>query len=170
MSSAPVDGLASPSGRPPKPLSDFRLCFRRSKPTATLTFHCLKVRPFSVLAIPLKVNEPYGQSALPILRLKRFNRYGGFLRPMTSLFAFYKGTARTGGLLRAQSRVALNAIRTAVIKAASAYEKDGIVEISDACDPYLSAKIAMLKCLIKHQYTTRDLSSRQRFKRLVDSL
>ena len=43
--------------------------------------------------------------------------------------AFYKGTARTGGLLRAQSRVALNAIRTAVIKAASAYEKDGIVEI-----------------------------------------
>ena len=43
--------------------------------------------------------------------------------------AFYEGTARTGGLLRAQSRVALNAIRTAVIKAASAYEKGGGVEI-----------------------------------------
>ncbi len=43
--------------------------------------------------------------------------------------AFYEGTARTGGLLRAQSRVALSAIRTAAIKAASAYEKDGIVEI-----------------------------------------
>ena len=43
--------------------------------------------------------------------------------------AFYEGTARTGGLLRAQSRVILNVIRTAVIKAASAYEKDGGVEI-----------------------------------------
>ena len=43
--------------------------------------------------------------------------------------AFYEGTARTGGLLRAQSRVALDSIRAAVIKAASAYEKDGFVEI-----------------------------------------
>ena len=43
--------------------------------------------------------------------------------------AFYEGTARTGGLLRAQSRVALNAIGTAVIKAASAYEKGEGVEI-----------------------------------------
>ena len=43
--------------------------------------------------------------------------------------AFYEGTARTGGLLRAQSRVALNAIRTAVIKAASAYEKGEGVEV-----------------------------------------
>ena len=43
--------------------------------------------------------------------------------------AFYEGTARTGGLLRAQSQEALGGIRTAVIKAASAYEKDGIVEI-----------------------------------------
>ena len=43
--------------------------------------------------------------------------------------AFYEGTARTGGLLRAQSREALDSIRTAVIKAASAYEKGGIVEI-----------------------------------------
>ena len=43
--------------------------------------------------------------------------------------AFYEGTARTGGLLRAQSRGALDNIRTAVIKAASAYENDGGVEI-----------------------------------------
>ena len=43
--------------------------------------------------------------------------------------AFYEGTARTGGLLRAQSSAALTAIRTAVIKATSAYEKDGVVEI-----------------------------------------
>ena len=43
--------------------------------------------------------------------------------------AFYKGTARTGGLLRAQSRKALDSIRAAVINAASAYEKDGGVEI-----------------------------------------
>jgi hypothetical protein len=43
--------------------------------------------------------------------------------------AFYEGTARTGGLLRAQSREALDNIRTAVIKAASAYEKGGGVEI-----------------------------------------
>ena len=43
--------------------------------------------------------------------------------------AFYEGTARTGGLLRAQSRGALDNIRTAVIKAASAYENDGGVKI-----------------------------------------
>ena len=43
--------------------------------------------------------------------------------------AFYEGTARTGGLLRAQSREALDSICAAVIKAASAYEKDGGVEI-----------------------------------------
>ena len=43
--------------------------------------------------------------------------------------AFYEGTARTGGLLRAQSRVALDSIRTAVSKAAATYEKNGIVEI-----------------------------------------
>ena len=44
--------------------------------------------------------------------------------------AFYEGTARTGGLLRAQSRVALKSIRAAVIKTAAAYEKNGGVEIS----------------------------------------
>ena len=44
--------------------------------------------------------------------------------------AFYEGTARTGGLLRAQSKEALNSIRLAVIKTASAYKKDGVVEIS----------------------------------------
>ncbi len=43
--------------------------------------------------------------------------------------AFYEGTARTGGLLRAQSKAALEAIRAAVIKGAAAYEKDGGVEI-----------------------------------------
>ena len=43
--------------------------------------------------------------------------------------AFYEGTARTGGLLRAQSREALDNIRAAVIKAATAYEEDGNVEI-----------------------------------------
>lgn len=43
--------------------------------------------------------------------------------------AFYEGTARTGGLLRAQSRGALDNIRTAVTKAARTYEKDGGVEI-----------------------------------------
>ena len=43
--------------------------------------------------------------------------------------AFYEGTARTGGLLRAQSRDTLDNISAAVIKAAAAYEKDGIVEI-----------------------------------------
>ena len=43
--------------------------------------------------------------------------------------AFYKGTARTGGLLRAQSKEALDNIHAAVIKAAATYEKDGIVKI-----------------------------------------
>ena len=43
--------------------------------------------------------------------------------------AFYEGTARTGGLLRAQSSEALNAIRAAVRSAAQVYEKDGLLEI-----------------------------------------
>lgn len=43
--------------------------------------------------------------------------------------AFYEGTARTGGLLRAQSKEDLDSIRAAVIEAASTYEKDGIVKI-----------------------------------------
>ena len=43
--------------------------------------------------------------------------------------AFHEGTARTGGLLRAQYREALDSIRAAVIKAAAVYEKDGGVEI-----------------------------------------
>ena len=49
--------------------------------------------------------------------------------PNDLFVAFYEGTARTGGLLRAQSREALEGIRTAVIRAAAAYEKDGGVEI-----------------------------------------
>ena len=49
--------------------------------------------------------------------------------PNDLFVAFYEGTARTGGLLRAQSREALEGIRTAVIRAAAAYEKDGNVEI-----------------------------------------
>ena len=49
--------------------------------------------------------------------------------PDDLFIAFHEGTARTGGLLRAQSRVALDTIRAAVIKAASAYEKEGGVEI-----------------------------------------
>lgn len=43
--------------------------------------------------------------------------------------AFYEGTARTGGLLRVQSREALEGIRASVIKTASAYEKAGNVEL-----------------------------------------
>ena len=43
--------------------------------------------------------------------------------------AFYEGTARTGGLLRAQSSVALDSIRAAVIEAAAAYEEDRGVKI-----------------------------------------
>ena len=43
--------------------------------------------------------------------------------------AFYEGTARTGGLLRAQSNKALTDIRTAVVNATSAYGKNGGVEV-----------------------------------------
>ena len=43
--------------------------------------------------------------------------------------AFYEGTARTGGLLRAQSREALESIRAAVIETTAVYEEDRNVEI-----------------------------------------
>ena len=62
--------------------------------------------------------------------------------PDDLFIAFYEGTARTGGLLRAQPRETLDNIRTAVIKAASTYEKDGIVEFPMPADSYRSAKTA----------------------------
>ena len=49
--------------------------------------------------------------------------------PNDLFVAFYEGTARTGGLLRAQSSEALEGIRGVVIEAASAYETDRGVEI-----------------------------------------
>ncbi len=43
--------------------------------------------------------------------------------------AFYKGTARTGGLLRAQSKTSLDAIRSEIRDTAESYKKDGILQI-----------------------------------------
>ena len=43
--------------------------------------------------------------------------------------AFYKGTARTGGLLRAQSKTSLDAIRAEIQDTAENYKKDGILQI-----------------------------------------
>ena len=49
--------------------------------------------------------------------------------PDALLEAFLEATVRTGGLLRAQSPWALQAIRTAVREACRAYEKDGVIEL-----------------------------------------
>jgi SAM-dependent methyltransferase len=43
--------------------------------------------------------------------------------------AFYKGTARTGGLLRAQSKTSLDAIRAEIQDTAENYRKDGVLQI-----------------------------------------
>jgi len=43
--------------------------------------------------------------------------------------AFYKGTVRTGGLLRAQSKRSLDAIRAEIQDTAESYKKDGILQI-----------------------------------------
>ncbi|HXG23483.1 MAG TPA: methyltransferase domain-containing protein [Chthonomonadales bacterium] len=52
------------------------------------------------------------------------------LRSPDELFnAFYRGTARTGGLLRAQSQEALSAIRAAIVDAAKAHLVGGMVQI-----------------------------------------
>ncbi len=94
------------------------------------------------LSVPLPEGPPFFRFSDPA-ESERTLRIIGFTNPVITevpqiwwlsspddLFvAFYEGTARTGGLLRAQSRVALNRIRAAVIKAAAAYEKDGGVEI-----------------------------------------
>src|SRR6266508_669908 len=42
----------------------------------------------------------------------------------------YKGTARTGGLLRAQSKTSLDAIRSEIRDTAESYKKDGILQIA----------------------------------------
>ena len=92
--------------------------------------------------VPLPEGPPFFRFSAPA-ESERTLRTIGFTNPSITevqqmwllaspddlFFAFYEGTARTGGLLRAQSMVALDSIRTTVIKAASAYEKDGIVEI-----------------------------------------
>jgi SAM-dependent methyltransferase len=94
------------------------------------------------LSVPLPEGPPFFRFSDPdeserTLRIIGFTNLSVIVVPQIwrlsspdDLFvAFYEGTARTGGLLRAQSRVALNSIRAAVIKAAAAYEKGGIVEI-----------------------------------------
>lgn len=43
--------------------------------------------------------------------------------------AFYKGTARTGGLLRAQSNTALSLIREEIHSSIEVYKKDGVLQI-----------------------------------------
>jgi ubiquinone/menaquinone biosynthesis C-methylase UbiE len=43
--------------------------------------------------------------------------------------AFYKGTARTGGLLRAQSKTSLDAIRAEIQNTSERYKKDGMIQI-----------------------------------------
>src|SRR5262249_31802244 len=43
--------------------------------------------------------------------------------------AFYKGTVRTGGVLRAQSKTSLDAIRAEIQDTAENYKKDGILQI-----------------------------------------
>ena len=63
------------------------------------------------------------------LSIKEVQQMWRLSSPDDLFVAFYEGTARTGGLLRTQSREALEGIRAAVIKAARAYEKDGDVEI-----------------------------------------
>ncbi|MBI4443183.1 MAG: class I SAM-dependent methyltransferase [Acidobacteria bacterium] len=74
---------------------------------------------------------------------RRVLREAGFIEPDTVavpqlwrlpsadalLAAFIEGTVRTGGLLRAQSPEALQAIRTFVCEASRAYEKDGAIEL-----------------------------------------
>ena len=94
------------------------------------------------LNVPLPEGPPFFRFSDPV-ESERTLQAIGFTKPSITeiqqmwrlasdddLFAaFYEGTARTGGLLRAQSRAALNSIRLAVIKTASAYEKDGVVEI-----------------------------------------
>ncbi|HEX5082551.1 MAG TPA: methyltransferase domain-containing protein [Blastocatellia bacterium] len=52
------------------------------------------------------------------------------LKSADDLFdAFYKGTARTGGLLRAQSKTSLDAIRAEIQETAENYRKDGILQM-----------------------------------------
>ena len=92
--------------------------------------------------VPLPEGPPFFRFSDPV-ESERTLQTIGFAKPSVTeieqtwrlsladdLFAaFYEGTARTGGLLRAQSSEALDSIRAAVIKTTSAYEKDGIVEI-----------------------------------------
>src|SRR5262245_58275336 len=52
------------------------------------------------------------------------------LKSADDLFdAFYKGTARTGGLLRAQSKTSLDAIRAEIQETAENFRRDGILQI-----------------------------------------
>ena len=85
--------------------------------------------PFFRFSDPTESEQTLQAIGFNNLSITKIQQVWRLSSPDDLFVAFYEGTARTGGLLRAQSRVALDSIRAAVIKAASAYEKDGIVEI-----------------------------------------
>ena len=92
-------------------------------------FHFLKVPPFFRFSDPTESERTLQVIGFTNLSITEIQQMWLLASPDDLFFAFYEGTARTGGLLRAQSMVALDSIRTTVIKAAFAYKKDEGVEI-----------------------------------------
>jgi SAM-dependent methyltransferase len=81
---------------------------------------------FSDTAECIRALTASGFSSITVARLPMTWK----LKSADDLFdAFHKGTARTGGLLRAQSKTSLDAIRAEIQDAAENYRKGGIIQI-----------------------------------------
>jgi SAM-dependent methyltransferase len=120
-------------------------------------------------SIVLKAIEAHGNSAVKLPAGPPFFRYGekeqgiglltnaGFSPPRArmvrltwklpnpdALFeAFYEGTARTGGILRAQPGKDLERIRRVVCESAAKFDKGGQIELPMAAWIYVGEKVAM---------------------------
>ena len=101
------------------------------------------IKAYGRLDVPLPSGPPFFRFSDHEESRKAF-LHAGFIEPTVKVVpqvwrpgspeevfqAFYDGAARNGQLLRAQSAQSLNAIRAAVQKEASIYEKKGILELS----------------------------------------
>ena len=113
----------------PKAAIGFQIMLRAIETHGDPNVPLPKGPPFFRFSDPTESERTLWTIGFTHLSIKEVHSTWQLSSPNDLFVAFYEGTARTGGLLRAQSREALESIRRAVIKVASTYEKDGGVEI-----------------------------------------
>jgi SAM-dependent methyltransferase len=113
----------------PEEAVGFRLILRAIEKHGDPSITLPQGPPFFLFSDPdecIRALTASGFAAPEVLRLPMTWK----LKAADDLFdAFHKGTARTGGTLRAQSKTSLDAIRAEIQDTAESYRKDGILQI-----------------------------------------